>query len=116
MPAGEFSGEQTHFAKSRVRTVVCRKRGSYFSDAPSFIDAKRWIRCGLRAAEDSSFMSDRDGKGRKIHCAGGNERVFRATVQALRPYFAGAGEQTLSEAGSLTRNMAQKPAAGTEWL
>jgi hypothetical protein len=61
-------------------------------------------------------MGNWDGTERKILCAGGNEGVFRATVQALRPFFAGAGEQTLSEAGSLTRNMAQKRAAGTEWL
>jgi len=40
-------------------------------------------------------MDNWTGMVRKILCAGGNGGVFRATVQALRPFFAGAGEQTL---------------------
>jgi|ERR1039458_5842459 hypothetical protein len=67
---------------------------SYFSDARPNIDAKRWIWRGLRAAEAACCTRKRDGWTGKILCGGGNEGAIHATVQALRPFFAGAGPET----------------------
>lgn len=69
------------------------KCGSYFSDARPYIDAKGRIRGGLRVSKGLCYTRKRGANRRDFLDAGGNEEVFHATVQALRPFFTGAGHE-----------------------